>query len=59
MARLDSDSSLRVYLREISRTDLLTPAEEVKLAGRIKRGDHVVLVAFGGGLTWASCVWKL
>ncbi len=39
MARLDSDSSLRVYLREISKTDLLTPAEEVKLAARIKRGD--------------------
>lgn len=39
MARLDSDSSLRVYLREISKTDLLTPAEEVELAARIKRGD--------------------
>ena len=39
MARLDSDSSLRVYLREISKTDLLTPAEEVELAARIKKGD--------------------
>ena len=39
MARLDSDSSLRVYLREIGKTDLLTPEEEVKLAARIKRGD--------------------
>lgn len=39
MARLDTDSSLRVYLREISKTALLTPAEEVKLAGRIKKGD--------------------
>lgn len=28
-------------------------------AGRIKRGDTVVMVAFGGGLTWASSVWKL
>ena len=28
-------------------------------AGRIKRGDHVMLVAFGGGLTWAVSVWKL
>lgn len=35
----DSDSSLKVYLREISRTPLLTPDEEVKLARRIKRGD--------------------
>jgi len=39
MARLDSDSSLRVYLREISKTELLTPKEEVKLAARIKKGD--------------------
>ncbi len=35
----DSDSSLKVYLREISRTPLLTPEEEVKLARRIKKGD--------------------
>ena len=39
MARLDSDSSLRVYLREISKTDLLTREEEVELAARIKKGD--------------------
>jgi RNA polymerase primary sigma factor len=39
MARLDSDSSLRVYLREISKTDLLTREEEVALAARIKKGD--------------------
>lgn len=28
-------------------------------AGKVKRGDHVIFVAFGGGLTWASSVWKL
>jgi 3-oxoacyl-[acyl-carrier-protein] synthase-3 len=28
-------------------------------AGRIRRGDNVVFVAFGGGLTWASSVWKI
>ena len=39
MSKYDSDSSLRIYMREISKTDLLTPAEEVKLAARIKRGD--------------------
>ncbi len=26
--------------------------------GRIKKGSNVVLVAFGGGLTWASCLIK-
>ncbi|MEP4076628.1 sigma-70 family RNA polymerase sigma factor [Haloferula sp.] len=35
----ENDSSLKLYLREISRTPLLTPEEEVKLAGKIKRGD--------------------
>lgn len=28
-------------------------------AGKVKRGDTVVFVAFGGGLTWASSVWRL
>ena len=31
----DSDSSLKVYLREISKTPLLTPEEEVKLARKL------------------------
>lgn len=35
----DSDSSLRIYMREISQTPLLTPQEEVELAARIKKGD--------------------
>ncbi len=39
MSRFESDTSLRLYLREISKTDLLTPEEEVKLAARIKKGD--------------------
>ena len=39
MSRIDSDSSLRVYLREISKTELLTPKEEIALAARIKKGD--------------------
>ena len=33
--------------------------DQVWKAGKVKRGDHVVFVAFGGGLTWASSVWKL
>ncbi len=28
-------------------------------AGTIKRGDCVMLVALGGGLTWANSVWRL
>lgn len=35
----EQDDSLKLYLREISRTPLLKPEEEVKLARRIKRGD--------------------
>jgi len=31
--------------------------EAVK-AGRIKKGDNIMLVAFGAGLTWAACVIK-
>lgn len=39
MNRTDSDTSLRIYLNEIGKTDLLTPAQEVELAARIKKGD--------------------
>lgn len=35
----ESDSSLKIYLREISKTPLLTADEEVELAERIKQGD--------------------
>ena len=36
---IEYDSNLKVYLREISKTPLLAPEEEVKLARKIKRGD--------------------
>jgi len=26
--------------------------------GKVKEGSNVVLVAFGGGITWASCLIK-
>lgn len=29
---------------------------EARSDGRIKDGDHLVLVGFGGGFTWAACV---
>ena len=35
----ESDSSLKLYLREISKTPLLTIKEEIDLAARIKAGD--------------------
>ena len=31
---------------------------EAVAAGRIKRGDKVVIVGFGGGLTWAAAVFE-
>lgn len=37
------DSSLAIYLREIRRTDLLTPEDEVRLARRIRKGDAEAL----------------
>ena len=40
MATSNSDSSLRIYMRDIMQTELLTPAEEVALAAKIKRGDR-------------------
>lgn len=39
MALEDSETGFQLYLREIAKFPLLTPAEEVKLARRIKRGD--------------------
>jgi len=35
----ESEGSLKIYLREISKTPLLTAKEELALAERIKRGD--------------------
>ncbi|MGB2696458.1 MAG: sigma-70 family RNA polymerase sigma factor [Candidatus Zixiibacteriota bacterium] len=39
----DEDRSLDLYLREIGETPLITAQEEVRLAKRIKEGDHTAL----------------
>jgi len=35
--------------------------DEANRTGQLKKGDHVVLAAFGAGLTWASALvrWTL
>ena len=41
MSKSERDSSLRLYMAEIAKTDLLTQEQEVELAGRIEKGDKV------------------
>ena len=40
MTRSDTNSSITVYMREIAKTKLLTPMEEIKLAAKIAKGDE-------------------
>lgn len=39
MTQNDSENSLRIYMREIAKTELLTAEQEVELAEKIKAGD--------------------
>ncbi|MDB9741561.1 RNA polymerase sigma factor RpoD/SigA [Akkermansiaceae bacterium] len=41
MTTNDRDASLRLYMQEISKHDLLTQKEEIELAERIEKGDEV------------------
>ena len=40
MTSAGTDSSISVYMREIAKTKLLTPEEEIELAARITKGDE-------------------
>jgi len=40
MTAENSDSAMKVYLREIGRIPLVTPQQEIELAAKIKNGDH-------------------
>src|SRR6266853_600118 len=40
MTAENNDTAMKVYLREIGRTPLLTPPQEIELAGKIKEGDR-------------------
>ena len=33
--------------------------DQVFKAGKVKEGDTIIMVAFGGGLTWSSSVWRV
>jgi 3-oxoacyl-[acyl-carrier-protein] synthase-3 len=54
-------STDRIYINlqkygNMSAASTIVALVEAAKEGRIKKGDNVLLVAFGAGLTWASCI---
>ena len=43
MAAEDSDTGIKIYLREIGQIPLSTPGQEIELAAKIKKGDREAL----------------
>jgi len=56
------DEKLRINIQEYGNTSAGSVGlvfDELWREGKIERGDIVLIVAFGGGLTWASSVWRI
>ena len=61
--RLEIDPD-KVYSDNVSKygntssSSVIVALDEASKKGKIKKGDNIVLVGFGGGLTWASSLIK-
>src|SRR5258708_3133130 len=49
----DSETSIKIYLREIMQTPLLTAQQESELAARVKKGDQKARAWMKSQLEWA------
>jgi 3-oxoacyl-[acyl-carrier-protein] synthase-3 len=39
-----------------SAASIILALDEAKNQGKIKKGDHVLIVVFGAGFTWGGCI---